>query len=425
MKSKIVYAVIVLLALVHLAVVVPAIQHPERFRVVDSDQYVDLATNLLHGHYSGSLYPRDDLIRPPVYPLFLALVILIFSDPKWVSLVHVLIVLVNCLILYRIGLDLKHRNVGLAAIVIYLLSINVLFDSLNVMTETLASLLLMLAIWLLLKFWLTQKSQWLVLSGLCMGAGALNRPIVYPLFIVWGFLLLLIWTWERKKLVFKKQYFLNVLVFLSAGLFIVVGWQVRNFVVYQRFTLSSVGEMTVKDYMIGRSVAYVYQIPLDDARQMIQSAPDQNAFIVRFVLDHPGAFLATQARGILLTSLAISYPTWGNMMTGASVPATGIIADMSFDISRIFDQVKAGNAWILVGVAALIDDLVLFSMIGIGLWRTFAPRRRDLVVLTTLIVLVTAAYMIIVPFAQGNGRFRTPVEPYLAWMAALAFLKRE
>src|SRR5664280_543075 len=113
MKTKLVLILIILLAVVHLALVIPTILHPERFRVIDSDGYIELSSNLLKtGRYTGILFPGSDMYRPPVYPLFLALATVVFSDVRWASFLQILLTFVNCALLYRIALDLKSKTAG-------------------------------------------------------------------------------------------------------------------------------------------------------------------------------------------------------------------------------------------------------------------------------------------------------------------------
>ena len=69
MKTKLVLILIILLAVVHLALVIPTILHPERFRVTDLDGYIELSSNLLKtGRYTGILFPGSDMYRSLVLP---------------------------------------------------------------------------------------------------------------------------------------------------------------------------------------------------------------------------------------------------------------------------------------------------------------------------------------------------------------------
>lgn len=423
MRLKIVIALIILLALVHLIMVLPAINHPERFRIVDSDQYVDLASNLLKtGHFQGQVFAGIDLFRTPLYPLFLALGMLVFSDVKWISLLQELLVLVNCFILFRITLELGYKKAGIAAVIIYLLSINVAFEALNIMTETFTAFCLILSLWMLVRFWLKERNRWLFLSGLCQGIGALVRPIIFPLFIIWSLILVIFWVWRVKKPALFIQCLRNLTVFLSGGLFLVLLWSARNYAVHHEFTLSSVAGTTFQDYIIAIPVAEVNHVTLNQAKDLISSSPDPNAYILEFIKAHPVPFLKAQARGILNTLISVSYPSWAYALTGIKPASTGIISSYSFDLTEIADQIRAGNLWILLGIGAILYDIVLFGLCLVSSLYIYKPCNNKITPRLGLIILVTLIYMIITPLADGSGRFRIPIEPYLALLAAFVFV---
>jgi len=421
MKTKLVLILIILLAALHLALVIPAIRHPERFRVSDSDQYVELATNLLKtGQYSGILYPGDDLSRPPVYPLFLALATVVFLDVRWASLLQILLTFVNCLLLYRIGMDLRSKPAGAAAVVIYLLGLNMAFESLNIMSETLTSFWLLLAVWTVLRFWLTRKERWLLLSGTALGLGALTRPILYPLFFIWILFLTVAWTWHQRKTVFQKETLRKLVVFAVGGLLITLLWQARNYIVNHDFSISNIGYHTLQDWIVASSIANVNSISRKDAVALIAGAPNPKLFMLEFIKGHPAVFIKDQVRGIIRTIISVNYPTWAYALTGNLPASTGVVVDLSFDIRKLFDQIRSGNAWVLVGMAAVLYDFLLYGLGIFASWRIFTRQHREVVSVLTLLMLITLAYMIVTPLAQGSGRFRIPVEPCLALMAGLA-----
>jgi 4-amino-4-deoxy-L-arabinose transferase-like glycosyltransferase len=425
LKTKLAISLIFLLALVHLALVAPAIAHPERFLNTDSDQYIDLATNLArHGSFTSQVYPEIDLFRTPAYPAFLAIVQLVFGDVRWASLVQVLVVLLNCVILYRIGADLKWRSVGVAAVLLYLLSLNTAFEALNILTETFTSFWLLLALWALVRFWLDERAAWLVLSGLSLGVATLARPIVEPLFFIWCLFLFLLWGWRQRKFTVRWKDLRNLLIFGLSGLVLILGWQVRNLAVHHRFTLATVGQITLQNYIVAMPMAEVDHISLDQARNLIAASPNPDTYMLNFILAHPLPFLKTQVRGILLTLVSVDYPTWANDLTGITPAETGVMASMSFSFSTLMDSLRSGNLWILAGLAAVLYDLVLYALAVYAAVLVLVRQRGSLVFQLVLLLLLVSLYMIITPLVQGSGRFRIPVEPYLALLAGLAFIPR-
>ncbi len=270
-----------MLVLARLVIAIPTIVHPERFRVIDSNQYVDLAETFLKtGEYHGTVYPFPEinLIRPPVYPLFLALNIFLFSDAKWASLVQVLLTLLNAYVIYRIGLDLGQRKTGVAAVLIYLLNISGSFEALQIMTETLTSTWILLAFWGLVRHRVVQKRRWFVFSGAMIGMGALTRPILFPLLLIWCVLLLIFEISWKPSFKLSKSAGENVLIFLLSGMLFILPWQVRNYRVHGQFTLSDVSRVTVENYMLANVVAEVNGISRNDAVALIDAQPDPSAY---------------------------------------------------------------------------------------------------------------------------------------------------
>ena len=423
MKSKLFLLLMFFLVFIRMAIAIPAINYPERFRVIDSDQYVDLATTLLRtGEYHGTLYPfpEIDLIRPPVYPMFLAFNIFLFSDVKWASLVQLLLTLLNAAVIYRIGLDLGQRKVGIAAALIYLLNISGAFEALSIMTETLTSTWILLAFWGLVQFRVGRKRRWLVVSGVMVGFGALTRPIVFPLLLIWGVLLLIFEITWKPFFRLSKSSVKNILIFLLSGMFLILPWQVRNYRVHSQFTLSDVSRVTVENYMLANVVAEVNGISRNDAVALIDAQPDPSAYRMQFVRDHPATFLRVQFRGILRTILAVSYPAWAEDMTGVRSASTGIVQNFSVTKAGLLD-ILVSNRWLWLGVLAVSISVIMYGMALIVIWRFATQYRREIVFPLVVIMVITIAYLMLSPLGQGNARFRVPAEPFLALLAGFYF----
>src|SRR4030066_62724 len=146
---------------------------------------------------------------------------------------QVLLMFVTTWILYRICVELGHRQVGLIVVIFYLMNPNAAFWSMVLLTETLAGFWLTLGLWCFVHFWTTNRRRWLLLAGIALAAGALTRPIFLPLavgLIVIFFLL----EWRRNHL---PMHSLKVsLVFIVGLLVLVIPWQLRNQQVHGWFT---------------------------------------------------------------------------------------------------------------------------------------------------------------------------------------------
>jgi 4-amino-4-deoxy-L-arabinose transferase-like glycosyltransferase len=427
MKNKSLIILLALLVIAHLLILVPAIRYPERFRVVDSEQYIDLANGLLqYSQYRGIVYQETDLLRPPGYPVFLALVKLIFSDFRWASLVQVFFVFGNSFLLYRIGIDLGSRKVGVVSILLYLLSLNAAFGALAIMTETITSLWLTITLWAVLRYFITNKAWWLVYAGLSFGLGSLTRPILLPLFVFWMIVLLILVLIEKKIDVPSGRTIRDVFIFAMSGLLLVVLWQTRNYIVHRQFALSNVGETTIVNYIFAESVAGIEHVSRDTAADLILLNPDPIAYMVNIIKEHPWEFLKMQGRGILRTVLGVSYPNWAEQLTGVRPASTGIVESMRYNPSIIGELLSRGNYWLLAGFFALFMDILMGGLCIITFYKFVnGAFRKPIMLILLLLLLISIIYMILTPAAHGSERFRIPVETYLALLAGLAFYKKQ
>jgi 4-amino-4-deoxy-L-arabinose transferase-like glycosyltransferase len=344
---------------------------------------------------------------------------LISQDARWVSLFQILLTFVICFLLYQIGLELGSKRAGQAASIIYMLNPNAAFWSAILLTETLTSFWLVLALWTLVRFWNTRQSRWLMGSGLSLGLGALTRPIVYPLIITWLMMLAALWILSRSKLVITTETLKNLVVFALSGLLLGMLWQVRNYSVHGQFTLSPIGRSTFQNFMVAKAIAEMRGITRDQAVAEIAVAPDPFGYSLNFIKEHPAAFLKTQVRGLLRALLGAEYGTWADVLAGQKIQTTGILSNLDF--SSVLNQLQVGNRWLWAGIYALVFDIIMYGLGLSALWRIVWRYRKDLAFNLTLITMVTLAYILISPGPAGESRFRVPVDPYLAMLAGLAF----
>jgi 4-amino-4-deoxy-L-arabinose transferase-like glycosyltransferase len=161
----------------------------------DSRGYQQIALNLIAGHgFSWSTSPpfEPNLYRTPVYPLFLAGVYSIFGPgARAVYLLQAAIGSVVCCLTYVIARQFWN---GHTAVVAALLCCSDLFAAHyvgNILTETLFTLLMSCAVFLLVRAYETGQRRTMALTGALLGLAALCRPesAIFPLFaaatLVW------------------------------------------------------------------------------------------------------------------------------------------------------------------------------------------------------------------------------------------------
>jgi 4-amino-4-deoxy-L-arabinose transferase-like glycosyltransferase len=191
----------------------------------DAPEYLTLARNLaLHHAFSMNdglgtpILPTAS--RPPLYPIVIALLWRTDSPPILAVLgLQCVLGAATVALVYLIARERFSRAIAVTAGVVIALAPLTGFFTAVVLTETLFTFLVTLAIF----FWGRQKS---VLAGLAFGLAALTRPTVLPFIAV----LLLLALLPR----LRSQRRLYVTIFLAAIL-LPAAWTVRNAFVFHEF----------------------------------------------------------------------------------------------------------------------------------------------------------------------------------------------
>ncbi len=419
--------VLVLLARLGLAWI--AFSYPERSITIDSLQYLQLAESLrLQGRFAGTEYAEE--VRTPGYPLFLAGVQSIFGEGIGaVVLIQLLFTVLIAWLLYRCGKLFDSERIGLAAAWLYALNPNALFWSLTVLTETLFSLLLLLSFYTLSLAYQRSQGYWLLLSGLLLGMATLTRPIGLYLIPIWGvFALLLL----RSKMGFRRAARYAV-AFLGAAMLLVLYWQTHNYLLHSKFSLSTTTEVTISRFIAADTLADALHIDRDEARLIILNAADPMAYSYQVMRQYPASFLRVTMRGIARTALGTEVGTWMGILLDQPYQGSGFLTalvrgDLGGVVEALKARLQAGEG--ILGFILLmwggVYALALYILIAWGVLRVFRFDHANIAVLrwASILLLVSAAYLILTPLANGDSRFRVPAEPLLALLGGLVFLPR-
>ena len=194
----------------------------ESLSATDPDSYRAIAVNLVEdGTYSLGAAPTA--FRPPVYPLILSLgMYLGIPHGIWVGGIHILFGGLTVLLTYRVALTISHEPVALLAATLVCIDPILLNQSILTMTETTATLLGILAIWLLVRMVNNTNKLSIVLTGVTLGVAGLCRPTFF-VFAALGLLVLMF----SKTVPWKEQLRTNLLVGCCL-LVTIAPWVIRN-----------------------------------------------------------------------------------------------------------------------------------------------------------------------------------------------------
>jgi 4-amino-4-deoxy-L-arabinose transferase-like glycosyltransferase len=194
----------------------------ESLSATDRDNYRAIAVNLVEdGTYSLEADPTA--FRPPVYPLILSLGLYLgISHGIWVGGIHILFGVLTVFLTYRVALTISREPVALLAAVLVCIDPILLNQSILTMTETTATLLGILAIWILVRMVNNTSKLNIVLTGVTLGVAGLCRPTFF-VFAALGLLVLMFST----TVSWKEQLRTNLLVGCCL-LVTIAPWVIRN-----------------------------------------------------------------------------------------------------------------------------------------------------------------------------------------------------
>lgn len=187
--------------------------------------YSVIAKNLLTGD-RYVIQPGGEPVfhRPPTYTFFLVGLYYLFGDSVvTVTLAHILLDLITCLIIYRIAHELFGQIVALGAVLgVGFYPLALYYDT-RQMTEALFTVLLAGLIYFLIKGNQSLAKKDFFLAGIIWGLGTLCKTsLMYFAFPALGITIL-----SRTH---KKQAIWPVVSFFVAGIMVISPWTIRNYV---------------------------------------------------------------------------------------------------------------------------------------------------------------------------------------------------
>ena len=212
----------------------------------DERDYHALAVNLVeHGEYTFQPGGTPTSLRPPLYPAFVAGIYSLFGveNVAAVRFAQIILSLLTVLVAYRLALEATSQRVAnwTAALVCFYPSL-LIYNNL-LLSETLFTLLLTSACWMLVRGLTTSSLGWTVLSGVLLALAALTRSAVWlaPPFV--ALFLLLTWTGPR------SQRWVAAALFIAAFAVTIAPWSIRNSRLQQTFVAIDV--MGGRNFMMG------------------------------------------------------------------------------------------------------------------------------------------------------------------------------
>ena len=408
------------LVLTRLTLLAYGLRDPSQAILEDSYEYLDLAGNL---RQSGQFMRSDGepTNRTPVYPVFLAALQSVFgSEPAVVIIAQSGVSIATGFLAYLAGRSIAGAKAGLWALGLYAVNPNALFWSYPVLTETLFAFWIILSVALLAAGVQSGRNILYAASGLALAVGVLTRPIGVYLVPIWVVSVVAMqWVARRPKFRWGQA-----VGFLLAASIPVLAWQLRNQIVQGEFRLTGSDETVFVDWIAAYTLGDAEGIPRSQADILLRQSADPRAAALDAIRKYPGSFIRVTLRGISTTLMGTQAPTWATFLTGESYSGSGFLGsvlrgDLDAAVEGVRRILRDNEALpMILLVWGLGYSALVYAASAYGLWtlrdvRGIEP--RYLIALVTL----TAVYLLIVPLANGDARFRVPVEPLLCLLGGL------
>lgn len=195
------------------------------------NRYKHLAENIIYGEKYGL---GADMVYPPLFPLFIALNMVLFdSHILSIKTIQIIFDLIICVLIYLIGIRLWNRKVGLIAMSLWGVYPIAMWQTNLVATETLFTLLILLFLLSLIISYEKQSIKYAALSGVFLGLGMLTRPLLtyFPIIIP-------IIYWRKFSKLKKVAHFYFIL--LLGFFFTLSPWAFLNYVNYGEVKIGTI-----------------------------------------------------------------------------------------------------------------------------------------------------------------------------------------
>ena len=367
---------------------------------IDAEGFHLLAVNVLDGNgfaigWETPFCPTA--VRTPLYPLFIMLGYRVLGrDPARILWLQVLLEALTTALLIRTGRDIGGDRVGLWAGLLYAINGTTQRYTGYLLSETLLLPMLAAALCLTLRA-LRQPTRWrLAWAAMLWGLALLTKPNVQFLAIAVGMLLTLqvsVSASQRFSISVTSNPYLasshvsrfmphisRFLIFWGVLFVVLFPWLLRNRLVLGRWMLSSAFAENVARVSAVAVLADVNHIPADPwtetweylygqivstagARYAWAPASDaalgtaplvcetqwkrqqQVAAVAQgIVWQHPRAWLATHAWGVMLSLLDPGHHLWYRVLTGRGWDTTGVVANIWVRIAWAVARQAWGDA---------------------------------------------------------------------------------
>jgi 4-amino-4-deoxy-L-arabinose transferase-like glycosyltransferase len=411
MRPRVSRALLLILALALVARAGVIVATPHFKPIFDAAHYDRLGDSIAHGHgYFGQFQPATpSAFRPPLYPFALAAVHLVGGGWTAERLLSALFGVVAVLLVFLISRGVWGERVAVVAGTIAAIFPPLVLLSASILSESLFVPLALAVVLAILEYRRDARLRWAIAAGVLCGLAALTRQN--------GLLLVIAaagGVWAMRPRLSRRALAPPVAV-LAATVLTITPWVIRNTIEFHRF----VGISTQSGYALGATynpqsgrkhpagtATMTYQVP---AYRDLYARP-----------------LDEGVRSNRLTSRSIDYATGhpgyvARTLVWNTLRILDIRHDTAFKLAFQANYLQAlGDARLASrAVPASVYLLLALALLGVvaQIVRGTVVRRAPWYVWAVPILLVLPAVPV-----YGLARYRSPVDPFLAMLAAVGLV---
>jgi len=405
----------------------------------DSPGYMLLAKNWVErGAFSLSDAPPyiPSNIRTPGYPLFLALIYLIFHSFVPAIFFGAIISAFAAPLIYLIAKEVFEEKIAFVAAILTAIEPMGLFLGVSIVTEGIFTVVLFLAVYCFIIYIKYGDTKNIWISGFLFGIATLIRPIM---FYFWPLAVPLIiykaksYGWRlavKKSLIFAFAFFIVLSPWLIRNKISVGSWQIAGLQGYVFF---------VDHY--GAVLRYLGEAgPLSDiqAKAWTIAGPDKIFTLqgsdllfksaVFGIKEHKFAYASVYARSLISFFVANGYKSFFIDILGIPAKASFVPFELflRFDFKSIFKtMVGMDFIGILIYFGSKIfwiaaSGLFLISFVYLLVKKNFKAIRAEIIFIAAIIIYFA---LITGPTAVGGGRTKAPINGLIFIFAVFGFYK--
>ena len=405
----------------------------ERIFSPDSPSYINTARVFLTtGHIAVSPDRPDapQARRTPGYPLFIAGIFFFFGE-TWSALIvtQILLSLGTIIITYLIVSFVWDTRAAIISVCLLSLDIPSLVSSQKVMTETLFTFVLVVAILSVIAMFKTPRhAEFFLFSfGLALSVATLIRPISY--YLLFPVIPCVIWILKTHFRFRRKKIIIAVLMLISPWMLLVGGWQLRNYIVTGKAEFSYIQGVNLLFYRGAGILAEREGIPFEEARDRLgygryaELHPETTGWSeaqldwrwkhegLQLIIQHPLYCLKSQIRGALTMLLGPGespFLTYATDYQETSGPI-GDVFRLSFK-SYVQKWIIEKTGFFLLFLLAESHLLLVYTSIACSVWHLFKIENSQWG-LHIVLWLILLYFIVISAGPEAYSRFRVPIMP--------------